>query len=1167
MQLVPFELNILNGAMSEAFADTRPAMYVVINNSMQVDIGPDEFQQVPKGASVSDLAPVGPWLCLIDGQYISRDDWWQPIRSGECVIFHQRPQGKDGLRAILMIAVIFASVFMPAFLSLGAGTWQAALAGAAINLVGNLLVNALIPMERPESASSQISNNYNVALQGNAARLDQAIPVLYGHNKTYPDFAAQPYTINDNVTSDSYYHFCLCIGQGQYQVLRVSIDDTPLSNFADVQYKIIGPGQADGETLAIVDSSPAINVIDSCLSLSGWATTTNNGQSVVSLDTVGGNPANSFKLQWQNNGSIPCAMQKDFGVAGYSGVKFSSDFQLTRVGGKYRAGWGVARNAPGVGVMVAVDYDLVNGPLLTIGKAGDWGSYGSVLSRDAMALLSPAVWYRMEITVYKLTPSTVTVTAVVKSGATVLHSLTCPSIPTAIGGYCGFFGVVYEDLGALSTASFDNLVVQNIPGQSFVKTNIVNAPEVAGQDLLTGKTVGPFIATGSQYACISIGIDIALPRGLSAGKSVNWNVFARQVNDFEQPINAWVKIADETYNVTKATPIRLSFNYSVPAGRYQVQLKRIDVRDASSDVAHDLSWLGLRAELLDPGISSNTCTYVVGRIRASEQLSGLSQRRISVLSNRMLPVWDGTAWSSNVVTRNAAWAMTDVLRNQVYGRKLADSKIDLATMLTLANTWDVRQDRFDMTMDGEITTWDALTIILRGSRAVPLIRGSRYTAVRDSQQSLPVAMYGMRNIKADSFSLSYAMPEEDQVDALDFEYWDYRAWDWRVMTAQVYLNTMYAYRGDANRPLTVPEPLNRVKTRLSGVIGENQVKREVIYHLADSHWRRRRARYTTELDGLLPAYGSLVLVSHDVPGWGQSGDVFDYNASTLTVSTTEPLNWTTGTHFIRLQKPDGSVTTPIVVTKGLTDYDAILAVAPGFTLITYDAGRERPRYIFGPSESYGSACRLKSLKPMNNYEVEHVAVLEDDRVHAADTPWLAGVDIQDAISDGKTIEILSAISPTVGLGTTYVTLTNQDVFAYSNTISNTTPPTASFSLLATGRAYGIITLGTNSNIQDMGLQWLSAQPVTTEFSSKYEVNVTLTSGGAFSNTPLTSGTIGAWENLGVDRTWQLNGSSGTASSGNACALQVSIREVASGVVQSSAMIRLFAHNQEPSGGL
>lgn len=929
MQLVPFELNILNGAMSAAFADTRPAMYVIINNSMQVDIGPDEFQRVPKGASVSDLAPIGPWLCMIDGQYISRADWWQPIRGGECVIFHQRPQGKDGLRAILMIAVIVASVFVPGLLGLGAGTWQAALASAATSIVGNLLINALIPIERPDSASSQISNNYNVALQGNAARLDQAIPVLYGHNKTYPDFAAQPYTLNDNATSDSYYHFCLCIGQGQYEVLRVSIDDTPLSNFADVQYKIIGQGQADGETLAIVDSNPAINVIDSGLSLGTWTTTTNNAQSVISLDTVVGNPVNSFKLQWQNNGSIPCAMQKDFGVASYSGVKFSSDFQLTLVGGKYRAGWGAVRNASGVGVMVAVDYDAVNGPLLTIGKAGDWGSYGTVLARDSMSALSTGLWYRMEITVYKLKPGTVTVTAVVKFGTTVLHTLTCFSMPTVIGGYCGFFGVAYDDLGALSTAWFDNLVVQTVAGQSLVKTNIVNAPEVSGQELLTNKVVGPFIATGPQYPCVSIGIDITLPRGLSSGKSVNWYVFARKVNDFEQPSNAWVKIADETYSTTKSTPIRLSFDYPISAGRYQVQVKRIDVRDTSSDVAHDLSWSGLRAELADPGISSNTCTYVIGRIRASEQLSGLSQRRISVLSNRMLPVWDGTAWSGNVVTRNAAWAMADVLRNRVYGRKLADSKIDLATMLTLANIWDIRQDRFDMTMDGETTTWDALTTILRGSRAVPLIRGSRYTAVRDAQQSLPVAMYGMRNIKADSFSLSYAMPEEDQVDALDFEYWDNRAWDWQIVTAQVYLNTMYAYRGDVNRPLTVPEPLNRVKTRLSGVIGENQAKREVIYHLADSHWRRRRASYKTELDGLLPAYGSLVLVSHDVPGWGQSGDVFDYNVSTLTVSTTEPLNWTTGTHFIRLQKPDGSVTTPIVVTKGSTDYDAILATAPG----------------------------------------------------------------------------------------------------------------------------------------------------------------------------------------------------------------------------------------------
>lgn len=275
MQAAPFQQRILHGALSAAFVDERRAAYAIIDNPMQFDIGPDDLKPVPEGATVHDLVPAGPWLCQIDGQYISRADWWQPIRTGECVIFHQRPQGKDGLRAILMIAVIVASIYTGG--AAGAAYFGSAttaqFAGALVGIVGSLLVNALVPMEVPQGPSAGVNSpNYDVALQGNSARLDQAIPVLYGHNKTFPDFAAQPYTINDNSTGDQFYHFCICIGQGQYQVLRVSVDDTPMNNFTDVEYKVIGPGQADGETLNVTDSAPPFVVIDAGDNLAGWTT-------------------------------------------------------------------------------------------------------------------------------------------------------------------------------------------------------------------------------------------------------------------------------------------------------------------------------------------------------------------------------------------------------------------------------------------------------------------------------------------------------------------------------------------------------------------------------------------------------------------------------------------------------------------------------------------------------------------------------------------------------------------------------------------------------------------------------------------------------------------------------------------------------------------------------
>lgn len=273
MQIAPFEPSVLNGVMNAAFIDARPAVYTVVESPLQFDIAPGDLKPVPVGASISDLAPVGPWLCQIDGQYISRADWWQPIRAGECVIFHSRPQGKDALRAILMIVVIVASIYTGGAVGAAYGSAYGQVAAAVVGVVGSMLVNALVPMDVPKGPDAGTNSpTYNVALQGNSARLDSSIPVLYGHNKTYPDFAAQPYTVNDNTTSDTYYHFCLCLGQGQYEVVRVSIDDTPLTNFQDVEFKIIGPGQADGETLNVVDTSTPLVIVDEGDNLSGWIT-------------------------------------------------------------------------------------------------------------------------------------------------------------------------------------------------------------------------------------------------------------------------------------------------------------------------------------------------------------------------------------------------------------------------------------------------------------------------------------------------------------------------------------------------------------------------------------------------------------------------------------------------------------------------------------------------------------------------------------------------------------------------------------------------------------------------------------------------------------------------------------------------------------------------------
>jgi Putative phage tail protein len=882
----PAQLHQVAAGARALVAQSGPAWFAVVPGALMEDINERMFQRARPGATFAELCPAGRWLANVNGEWLSRRDWWQPLRPGDVVVFCQRPQGKSATRILLTIAVVVVAIAAPYLI--GAQGAFAAFITAGVNIAGQALINSLVPLDQPGSGSQ--SPTYSVSVQGNTARLEQPQPVLYGHNKTFPDFASQPYSLfvydpdSSSKAGDQYYHACLEIGLGQMEVLRVSLDDTPIQDFRDVEWIVVGPGQ-----------------------------------------------------------------------------------EVTRL----------------------ADQDLV-------------------------------------------------------------------------------------------------------------ETNVVTAPEVSGQALKHAQWVGPFAATGPQQRCNRIGIDIQVPR-LVEEEEMLWRAQMRPINDFEQPSGPWSDLANEVLHTHDVTPARRSYDYAVPAGRYQVRLQRIDGDEDSPE--DDLMWAGLRARVVGQGVRNDDATFVVLKIRATAQLSGLSQRRINVLSNRKLPVWNGSTWSAPVVTRNPAWAATDALRNTIYGRGLSNDAIDLPTYAALAEEFDLRQDHFDFVFDTDSSTWDALAQILRVGRCVPLIRGSKYTAVRDAQQTLPVAGYTMRNIVAGSFRLSYLLPEQEQVDALDLEYYDLRRWDWVTVTAQVRPDgTLVVYRGDGNRPAGLAAPKQRVTQRLAGVIGETQAKREALYHMADTQYRRRRAMLNTELDGNLPAYGSLVTVAHDVPAWGQSGDVWAYDEGSRQVSTSEPLDWSAGgRHYVRLQRPDGSLTEPVQVAAVAGEPRAFrLPAEPDFELLPDEPDRERTRYIFGSAQAHGAACRVTALRPQSEREVEVSLVLEDDRVHTVDNALLPGPgQVQDPISDGST---------NGGTFDNYVAMT-------SRTYQTDDGEPARFQLRNDGR----LRFWGDSAERLVDGEWMSAAPVTVATAGAYEVKVHLVKRIRGIEPP--SGPFDVWRSLATSPEW------------------------------------------------
>lgn len=529
-------------------------------------------------------------------------------------------------------------------------------------------------------------------------------------------------------------------------------------------------------------------------------------------------------------------------------------------------------------------------------------------------------------------------------------------------------------------SSFEEITTQIIPpggSMTLFDPDVVTAPEVAGQELLAmsdgGDWVGPFVANPPETQATTLAMDIEMPRGLYfaendgslSSKTVNWQVQARAIDDDGNPTGSWLTLATESHSANTTTPIRLTFKYTVTAGRYEVQLLRTDSKDTSSRAGHELRWTGLKAHLVGTTLPDNV-TLLALKMRATDNLSQRSSRMVNCIVTRKLPAWSPSGgWTAPAATRSIAWALVDVLKAD-YGAKQADVRIDLQSLYDLDLLWSARQDRFDGVFDQKLTVWEALSRIAQCGRAVPFLQGGVVRFARDEQKTLPVALFSPRNIVKNSLKIEYVMPGEDTADAVTVEFFNAKTWKPDEVTV-------------ALPDSAVEQP---AKVALFGCTGQAQAAREGLYMAAANRYRRRLITFRTELEGLIPTYGDLVAISHDMPRWGQSGEVIAFADPVLTLS--EPLTFEDGlTHYIVLRKRDGGISGPWEVAAGSTDKEASIVDGPLDITPFTGTSEERTHFAFGAGEVWSVLARVAAVRPRGDL-VEIFCVAENSLVHTAD---------------------------------------------------------------------------------------------------------------------------------------------------------------------------------------
>lgn len=860
-----------------------------------------EVRQLRNRRRICKLTPKTdkPFVVFVDGQPVLRQDWERSVGGDQVVVILMLPQGGGGsnpLRIIAMLAIVAASFIigpeigflinglLPSGLVMGTAAAMA-LGSSIVMFGGSMLLNAIAPPPGLGSGSLSSSANtpapsptYSLQAQGNAARLGQIIPVQYGRLRVYPDFAAQPYV--EYANNEQYLYQLLCIGQGEYSIEALQINDSPISSFADVQYEVVLPG-----------ARPTL---------------------------------------------FPSSVSQSSEVSGQ---------ELTTQEGTYAQ----------------------SGTTITVTATGHGLSVGNTVYLDFT------------------------------SGAAVDGSFTVVSAPTA------------DTFTVTSTSA------------------------TTSGNVLVCKTIGPFTANAASTVCREIGIDVICPRGLYYAndgggldpRSITFKVEARLINQSGSALGNWTAIGPDSsysewsdwyayswgaggqpndtntqqyqvgYNGAQltrtrtviatnlitisgatTTAIRRSYKFAVSqlAGgqaypRFQVRLTRLDSKDTSTRAGHEIVWAGMRAYLPE-STSYGNVTLLAVRAQATNNLSSMSARQINVVATRKIKTVTATGLSASAsATRSLAAALADIATNTVYGGGIAAANVDWSALYALEQTLAARGDYLDVRFDSATTLWEALTQAGVVARTKPFMQGGVLHFVRDQAQTVPVALFSMRNIVQNSMSINYLTPTNETSDSVQVTYFDKNTWQQTTVSCVL--------SGSAGT--------NPAKISLLGVTERAQAFREGLYQSAANKYRRKVIKFSTEAEGFIPAFGDLIAIQHDIPAWGQVGEVTAWTAGTRTLTVNENLTWTAGaTHYVGLRKRDGSIDGPFVATQGATPNVLVLATSPSFTPYV-GIDEERTHIAFGPGDTWRQPARVVSVQPRGQYQVEITAINEDPSVHTAES--------------------------------------------------------------------------------------------------------------------------------------------------------------------------------------
>lgn len=491
-------------------------------------------------------------------------------------------------------------------------------------------------------------------------------------------------------------------------------------------------------------------------------------------------------------------------------------------------------------------------------------------------------------------------------------------------------------------------------------------------DTTYGSWSGPFIACPTSEVTNLIELDLFFPQGLTKmtdnGDLQKYSVpLELQWRDANNPTSAWVS---ERKTYESATLDQIGYTERVPIPgpsiRPEVRMRRVGVRETSTQIQDTVQWYGLRVQLPTATRYPRWTTMAV-RIRGLGSIASSSENQINLVATRKLPTLqpDGS-WSPAAPTRDIAAAVRYVARSIGY----TDAQLDLTELQQLQALWAARGETVDHVFD-ETVVRDAIATCFAAGMAELTVDDGQIKPVRAGVRTAYEQSYSAQNMTGE-LTRTFTTARPDDNDGVQVEYID-AADSWTSKTVDCVLPGS--------------EGVKLQKLKLDGVTDRTRAWRAGMRRAREIQYQRWTYEFSTELDALNSSYGSVIALVPDIPNYGQSAIVQTVvsEGAAVTLHLSEPLQWQAGVdHVVGWRLPTGMLAGPFAATAGPDAHTVIAAAVPPAQVPVVSLKREPPHAYFGTVTRWAFPALVRSIKPNGTDAVNVQAVNYDARLYADD---------------------------------------------------------------------------------------------------------------------------------------------------------------------------------------